>query len=246
MSHVTPRLSELTKRLFASARERGYLRTLAIIPKNLYYLATDFDRKYGTNTSDNVTGKTSDVVDDPLLPAGHKGYEGCPPRLFLRVLRSLRIDPRTFTFIDLGSGQGRALLLASRFPFKTVIGVEYDEGLHRIAQTNIAIYIRKARTAAPVQSVCADAAHFALPSGDLVLYLFNPFGPEILMPVLERILRALCAQERQILLIYQNPRQQALLDACGGFELLSVTDHRVRLKRRPIGRVAIYRSKPKP
>ncbi len=45
-----------------------------------------------------------------------------------------------FTFIDLGSGKGRVLLMASEYPFQKIIGVEFMPELHRAAQKNIAGY----------------------------------------------------------------------------------------------------------
>ena len=46
----------------------------------------------------------------------------------------------TFTFVDLGSGKGRTLLMASDYPFRRIIGVELLPSLHQIAQENLRQY----------------------------------------------------------------------------------------------------------
>ncbi|QDT37699.1 class I SAM-dependent methyltransferase [Stratiformator vulcanicus] len=56
---------------------------------------------------------------------------------FGSILESLPIDYEQFSFVDLGSGKGRVLLMASEFPFREVVGVELSSQLHEIAANNI-------------------------------------------------------------------------------------------------------------
>ncbi len=59
------------------------------------------------------------------------------PNIFTTRISSLLIDYRQFVFVDFGFGKGTALLLATEFPFKRIIGVEFSPELHRIAEENI-------------------------------------------------------------------------------------------------------------
>jgi hypothetical protein len=98
------------------------------------------------------------------------------------------IPSKDATFIDYGSGKGRALLVASHFPFREIIGVEFAEELHDIACRNIASY----RSDSPqlcheIWSVLADAREFQPPRRALVALFHNPFGRTILVPALERL-----------------------------------------------------------
>ncbi len=45
-------------------------------------------------------------------------YQPSEPSLFHQILQNLPAAPDGFTFIDLGSGKGRTLLMASDFPFE--------------------------------------------------------------------------------------------------------------------------------
>jgi hypothetical protein len=82
-------------------------------------------------------------------------YQPSPIRVFRRMIRSLGIPFEEFHFMDFGSGKGRTLLLASKFPFRSVIGVEFGPQLHKIAESNIQSF-RGRQRCRDIQSVCMD------------------------------------------------------------------------------------------
>src|SRR6202042_3017957 len=67
-------------------------------------------------------------------------YQPSEPALFGEIIDALPVSPEGFTFIDLGSGKGRTLLMASSYPFHRIIGMELLEELNRIAVDNIKRY----------------------------------------------------------------------------------------------------------
>lgn len=222
--------------LRSSLHKNGWWRTLALIPRNVVFRLTDFDRKHGTNT-----GMQSE--DDAGLPQEHEGYEGAPPRLFHRIIRSLEIAPERYAFIDLGSGKGKALLLASHHPFRRIIGVEYNPRLDMIAAENARIYRHPERCMHTIETICGDAGAFDLPPGDLLIYLFNPFKAPIMERVLANLERALQAETRDVLVVYQNPTQRRLLEQAPFLEQVAYREYRTRrFRKMPIGRVAVYRN----
>ena len=75
----------------------------------------------------------------------------------IEVLRSPL--PRSASFVDLGCGKSRPLIVAAAMGFKTVIGVEFVRELVEVAREDL----RKTRSNARV--VCADAAWYELPVG---------------------------------------------------------------------------------
>ena len=97
------------------------------------------------------------------------------------ALRDLPIsDYSQYTFVDMGSGKGRMLFVAAEYPFRKVIGVEFANELHDEAVANIRRYKHAKRRCGDIESVHADAAEFEFPNENLVIYLFNPFGPEVM------------------------------------------------------------------
>ena len=69
-----------------------------------------------------------------------------------------------FTFIDLGSGKGRTLLMASSFPFRRIIGMELLEELNAIASQNIARYHSDEQRCFAIESHAGDARYFEFPA----------------------------------------------------------------------------------
>ncbi len=57
-------------------------------------------------------------------------YFASEPWLFEQIMQAMPIDLSKFTFIDLGAGKGRALLMASDYLFQKIIGVEFMPELH--------------------------------------------------------------------------------------------------------------------
>jgi predicted RNA methylase len=155
-----------------------------------------FDEKYGVDTSGEISLLQLEIASRNDVVGVR--YQGSPPHSCERLVASLPICHNDFVFIDVGAGKGRVLLIASHFSFKRVIGVEFAKELVDTARTNIARFGCKAEV------VHADAAEYDFPCDDLVIYLYNPFGPEVLRPVL-RSLRTISATH-EVYLVYVNPK----------------------------------------
>jgi SAM-dependent methyltransferase len=111
----------------------------------------------------------------------------------------------SYTFLDLGCGKGRALLVASELPFRDVIGVELSASLAAIARRNAAIIARRDPQRTAVRIAEADASTFPIPAGDVVLFMYHPFGAELVAKVVRAVEAALVAERRSIFIIYYNP-----------------------------------------
>jgi SAM-dependent methyltransferase len=140
------------------------------------------------------------------------------------AMSRLGIDYRDYVFIDLGSGKGRLLLLASEFPFKRVVGVEIDDTLHQIATRNIARYDSRSQQCADVQSICSDATDYQFPDEPSVIFLYNPFNHVVLEAVLSGLRQSLQKSPRQVIVVYFNPLHRRLLDAADDFAHIGEID----------------------
>jgi predicted RNA methylase len=125
-----------------------------------------------------------------------------------------------FTFIDVGAGMGRAMLLAAQHPFASVVGVELHPTLTRIARRNLAIWRTQERALTGMRVFCRDAAAFKLPPGPCVAFLFNPFGGPVMRAVLRAWSSQLEKQPRQFDLLYVNNEQEAVIERQAGFKRL--------------------------
>lgn len=131
-------------------------------------------------------------------------YFATPTWIFRRLVDSLPIDPWHFVFVDYGCGKGRVLALAAERPFLRVEGVELSEDLHRAAESNIAKAQRNGALRAPVVVHHRDATEYELPREPLVIYLFNPFGEQVIARVLDKIEASLRDTPRDAYVVYVN------------------------------------------
>ncbi|WP_258580839.1 class I SAM-dependent methyltransferase [Mesorhizobium sp. AR02] len=115
---------------------------------------------------------------DVIGPHRSKGNEAVctSPRTFHFIMKSLPSDLQGHTFVDIGSGKSRTLLLASRYPFAAIIGVEFARELVEIARGNIARFRDPSRKCRALSVVEADAAAYEFPEAPLVVYFYNPFS----------------------------------------------------------------------
>jgi hypothetical protein len=121
------------------------------------------------------------------------------------ILRELGISERD-VFIDFGSGKGRMVLVAARFPFRRVIGVELSAKLNEVARENLER--NRSRLICPdVALITADAGSYEIPDDVTVAYFANPFGPPLFGEVIDRLRASLERNPRRFALIYGVPRQ---------------------------------------
>jgi SAM-dependent methyltransferase len=172
--------------------------------------AHPFDRAYGTDTSGFSPAEN--------LPANERArayacfYAGSQPSILRTALKTL--EPlESSTFVDLGCGKGRALLVASEFPFRDILGIELSAPLAEIARRNAAVVARRFPSRPAVRIAVGDATISSLPGGDLVLYLYHPFGAELVAKVAAAVEAALAAEQRTIRVVYYNPVAGHCFDA---------------------------------
>ncbi len=135
-----------------------------------------------------------------------------------RVLRPHEVEPDD-VFLDLGSGKGRIVLQAARYPFRRVIGVELSASLGRIAAANVAARRDELRCA-DVKLVTADATRYAIPDDVTVVYLYNPFRGAVFASVVDRLVESLDRAPRPLRIIYRTPLEEELLLRTGRFRLV--------------------------
>jgi SAM-dependent methyltransferase len=170
----------------------------------------DYDWEHRVNTTSGAVGWR-----DRLLGVFHSPYQPTEPALFHEMLDALRqyarLDFADFVFLDLGSGKGRTLLMASDYPFRHIVGVELIPSLQQVAQENLRRYKSESQRCFSLESICADATTFAFPSEQLVIYLFNPFPEAGLRRVIANLKQNLRTHPRAVYVLYHNPLLERVL-----------------------------------
>jgi predicted RNA methylase len=161
-----------------------------------------------------------------LMGEGKAGFEYFPtrPSVARDVLNRLPVQSCSeYTFVDLGSGMGRVLFLAAEHPFRKVQGVEFAVELHQKARENIARYRYAQRKCAEIESINADVSGYAFPPGNLVIFLFNPFGAELTQRIFAHLGTSLAADPRHVVVAMVNPEFAGVADATPFLRLCSET-----------------------
>lgn len=107
-----------------------------------------------------------------------------------------------FVFIDIGSGMGRNLLLASAYPFREIIGVELSAYLHSVAGDNIARYRSPDIRCSNFRLECVNATEFLFPEENMVLYFWLPFDENVAKLFLQKLESFLRAHPVRCLLVF--------------------------------------------
>ena len=189
--------------LWAGLREAGR-RADAVADRARNVRDGNFDAQRGVDTDGEIPIERFGMAPDVVARA--ERYMPTDPESLFEAVAFIGIDPARFTFIDLGCGKGRALIMASELKFRRIIGVEIVPDLADIARANLA----SLGIAAEVRTM--DAMLFVFPPGPVVLFLYNPFVATVLEAVIENLRTA---DIPELFILYKNPRCGSLLDASG-------------------------------
>jgi len=211
-----------------------------------------FDLEFGVRTSGLIAGRN--LKCGTQADRHNTAYFGVAPSVFHEMIaRWRRSKPAgaidEFTFIDIGAGMGRALLLASEFPFRAVIGVELNPRLARMARKNVAHWKAAGLASAPIKVVCSDAVGFKLPPGPCVVFMFNPFEAPVMRRLVKEWGKNIQGREGQLDILYVNDEQKLVLRRQPGITRLfsgkimrsradAIADHRI-LANQPDGEYVV-------
>lgn len=151
-----------------------------------------------------------------LLGLFNSIYQPISPQQFREIMSALaaHLAPDTdfsqLTFIDIGAGKGRALLLASEFAFRRIIGVELLPELVEIARENAREFERRG-VRCGIELVCEDATNFDFPAEPAVVFLFNPLPGAALQTLIQNLERSLHRNPRSVYVAYANPTFEQII-----------------------------------
>jgi len=225
-------VSSLVTRFHQALRAHGPRRTARLIGKRLQreffpppVPIHPFDLRYGVDTSG--------LLFCDQLASGHphddhiNAYWGTPPSGFHGILdkwqRALTGTPwsiEDYTFVDVGCGKGRVVLLASDAPFQRIVGVELNPTLTSIAEANLTNWNASPHVCNDIAILNVDALAAPIPDSPTVLYIYNSFNLYVMLPLLERLQALSLTRTTPIDLIYAKPQQALLVDATPGIVLL--------------------------
>jgi len=164
-------------------------------------------------------------------------YQSHHPSLTRTAIEALPIQYENYTFIDIGCGKGRVLLVASEFPFRRIVGVEFAPTLADIARQNLRSYRGKRQKCAAIEVITADATEYELAPEPQVLYFFSPFKLTILNQIVQRIEDSFQRAPRDLLILFSGiiPMREHAFGSRPQYERLQRARHVDIYRHRPVG-----------
>ncbi len=190
---------QILKRTYNSIREKGLSRTYQSVISVLedFY----FELKYGISTSKIVRREDLDISEKSKQHS--EEYKPTRIRHFRLLIKSLNL-PEDSVFVDMGSGKGRVLFMASMNNFKRITGVEISSQLCEIARENKAKFEKALGKQLPINIVNIDVLEYNVQNDENVFYFYNPFDNYIMEKIIERIKQSLIDSPRKVWLIINN------------------------------------------
>ena len=142
--------------------------------------------------------KTEDIVElkelgiNPKLGVRYQPTSYATLKRVLTIGKNLGFD----TIVDIGCGNGRCLVVANEVGFSNLFGVDISSKLIENSHLNF----HKLHINAHLD-IC-DVSKYELPDGDLVVFIFNPFGAD----KISELVKKLVSRKRKYLVIYHNPK----------------------------------------
>jgi hypothetical protein len=168
---------------------------------NTRRLSTRFDAHHGTETNKRLPVPVSEDPHDETR-------WGCGPinhDFFKEIMRSIPVSLSPYTFVDIGSGKGAAVLMASEFPFKHLMGVELGADLIDIAKRNVDQFNTSTGKRLAPEWVRSDFFKWVVPKHHHQLFFFNNPLPEVLtLPAIQRLEQSLAEHPRPALLVFRK------------------------------------------
>jgi SAM-dependent methyltransferase len=214
--------------------KNGPYRTIIKAAKSLYRRIVPlrvpthpFDLRHGVDTSGLIAG--TKLTTGHAHDSYNTAYWGTAPSLlkdaiehWIPTVVATPFPLESYTFIDIGSGKGRVLMLASEYAFQRVIGVELSPRLVSIAEKNLAIWLASPRLCMDITVHNADALELPLADTPTLIYLFHPFDAPVVQIFLDRLHQRSLTRSTPIDFIYTNPQHANLFEATPNMYLLHI------------------------
>jgi hypothetical protein len=160
-----------------------------------------FDRKHGTDTFSRTWVSCGHDPDSSKIVWG---YSPINQDFFREMMRAVPVSHRDYAFVDVGSGKGAALMLASEFGFRRYLGVEISAPLLETAARNMDQYRASTRRSFAPELILTDFMKWPIPPEDTLFFMNNPFPPDLSLRALLRIEESILERPRRVLLVYRK------------------------------------------
>jgi len=185
-----------------------------VIMKINSIIDANYDKVRGIETCD--LAYISDLSDDPVDFSGFlidELYGALPITLFNAIHSpGNHLSRKDATYVDIGAGKARMLILAAERGFKKVLGIEYVPSLAQTGVENCEISL-KDMDDVQWANEAIDGTTMKYPDTDLLVFVNNSFDRPMFDDWLNNLLKDLKDNPREMVLIYNHSICSHVLDS---------------------------------
>ena len=175
----------------------------------------EFDGQFGISTGGSIA--VASVHDGESLY-----YEATAPYAFSAMISRLPAGlVAQSTFVDVGCGRGRTLIMAAECGFRHIEGIELARELYLDACQNVARYQSSRGTRCTIKVENIDACEYKLPDSVCVLFLYNTLGPNSTRRFVSLVEQSLARNPRDLIVVYHNSEWRRIWDESPWFSRLA-------------------------
>jgi SAM-dependent methyltransferase len=161
-----------------------------------------WDLLHGVDTCGDIPLATLDFQSENKTPGLE--YQSHHPAIIRAAIGSLPIHYQDYTFVDLGCGKGRVLLVASAFPFRRIVGLEFAPSLAETARRNLKSFRSLSQRCSEIEVITTDASEYELQPEPQVLYFYSPFERTLMEQIACRIEDSFQRRPRDLLVLFSG------------------------------------------
>jgi SAM-dependent methyltransferase len=188
---------------------------IGIFNKVIYLVDYIYDHSKNIETSILVGESDLDSIDG--LSQAHANKYAPTPVFMLWMLTGIFKKYKSYHFIDIGCGKGRACFYATKI-FRRVSGIDFSPKLINEANQNLKNINMSSKQ--EIELKLADARRYVLPNENCVIYLGNPFDNHILKEFLS--LNKSHFKNYKSIIIYIYPEWADTLISFGFIQLFTI------------------------
>jgi len=206
---VLNKLTTLINRFRTHGIKRTLQSVLSVVEDRL------FDIRLGVDTAAEVEVENLGISDSDQQ---HSVFYMATRARHLRAMFNELAFPANMGFVDLGCGKARTLIIASKFPFSRLTGIEISEELCSIANQNLDQFTQSAKERERFEIVSSNILNYQFQPYQNVFYLFRPFDEVIMRDVLANIDASLKSNPRNAWIVLSHCQFDHLFESNGEFK----------------------------
>ena len=181
-----------------------------------------FEVQHQLDTRSEVAISDLDISDADKAHADK--YKPTRKRYFRKLMAHLSL-PSGGVFVDVGCGKGRVLLLASKYGFDEVVGLEISPMLTEIARKNSDLYLTQCKNCSPIRVECTNILDYNMKGSETIFFLYSPFDYEVTHQFLNSMRQSIEQCPRKIWLVIDEFRFPDLLENDPHLKLQSIYEY---------------------